>query len=98
MIEQSDVMITEMLGGMVLPMTSDLQQIGGVATYVVTPDGVPTDEDGPVFLSIHGGGLIMGGGDLTRVMTEISALSATRRALGTGLSDAADASLPCRVG
>ena len=77
MVEQSDVMIAEMLGGMVLPMTSELQQIGGVATYVVTPDGVPTRDDGPVFLSIHGGGLIMGGGDLTRVMTEISALSAS---------------------
>ena len=55
---------------------SELQQIGGVPTYVVTPDGAPTGDDSPVFLSIHGGGLIMGGGDLTRVMTEISALSA----------------------
>jgi monoterpene epsilon-lactone hydrolase len=76
MVEQADAMIAQMLGGMSLPMASELQQIGGVPTYVVTPDGAPTGDDAPVFLSIHGGGLIMGGGDLTRVMTEISALSA----------------------
>lgn len=76
MIERADVMIAQMLGGMTFPMTSELQQIGGVPTYVVTPAGAPSGDDSPVFLSIHGGGLIMGGGDLTRVMTEISAMSA----------------------
>ena len=76
MVEQADVMIADMLAGMTLPMASELQQVGGVPTYVVTPTGAPTGEGSPVFLSIHGGGLIMGGGDLTRVMTEISALSA----------------------
>lgn len=76
MIEQSDTMIAQMLGGMTLPATSELQEIGGVPTYVVVPDGAPTGDDSPVFLSVHGGGLIMGGGDLTRVMTEISAMSA----------------------
>jgi len=77
MVEQTDLMIAEMLGGMTFPMSSELQQIGGVPTYIVTPDGAPTGADSPVLLSIHGGGLIMGGGDLTRVMTEISALSAS---------------------
>ncbi len=76
MVAQTDVMVAEMLAGMALPMESELQQIDGVPTYVVTPTGAPTGDDSPVFLSIHGGGLIMGGGDLTRVMTEISALSA----------------------
>lgn len=75
MISQIDAMVTEMLSGMSLPMESELQKISGVPTYVVTPSGAPTGDDAPVFLSIHGGGLIMGGGDLTRVMTEISALS-----------------------
>ena len=65
-----------MLSGMAFPMESSLEQIAGVPTYVVTPTGAPTGDDSPVFLSIHGGALIMGGGDLTRVMTEISALSA----------------------
>ncbi|MGG7463305.1 alpha/beta hydrolase fold domain-containing protein [Plantibacter sp. YIM 135347] len=76
MVEQADTMIAQMLGGMTLPATSALQEIGGVPTYVVVPDGAPAGDDSPVFLSIHGGGLIMGGGDLTRVMTEISAMSA----------------------
>lgn len=73
---QNDAMVTEMLAGMTLPMASELQQVDGVPTYVVTPTGAPTGDGSPVFLSIHGGALIMGGGDLTRVMTEISALSA----------------------
>jgi len=77
LVEQTDLMIAGMLGGMILPMSSELHQVGGVPTYVVTPDGAPTGEDSPVLLSIHGGALIMGGGDLTRVMTEISALSAS---------------------
>ncbi|MGY4857357.1 alpha/beta hydrolase fold domain-containing protein [Cryobacterium sp. AP23] len=76
MIEQTDIMIAQMLSGMTLPMASELKDVGGVPTYVVVPDGAPAGDDSPVFLSIHGGGLIMGGGDLTRVMTEISALSA----------------------
>ncbi len=75
-VAQTDAMVAEMLSGMSLPMDSELQQIGGVPTYVVTPTGARTGDDSPVFLSIHGGALIMGGGDLTRVMTEISALSA----------------------
>jgi epsilon-lactone hydrolase len=75
-VERSDAFITEILSGMSFPMDSTLEQIVGVPTYVVTPAGAPTADDSPVFLSIHGGGLILGGGDLTRVMTEISALSA----------------------
>lgn len=74
-IEQSDAFVAEMLSGMALPMESSLEQVAGVPTYVVIPSGAPTGDDSPVFLSIHGGALIMGGGDLTRVMTEISALS-----------------------
>jgi epsilon-lactone hydrolase len=74
-VEQTDAFVTEMLRGLSFPMDSTLEQIGGVPTYVVTPAGAPSGDDSPVFLSIHGGGLILGGGDLTRVMTELSALS-----------------------
>lgn len=74
-VQQTDAFVADMLSGMSLPMESELEQIGGVPTYVVTPPGAPSGDDSPVFLSIHGGGLILGGGDLTRVMTEISALS-----------------------
>ena len=75
-VEQTDAFVTDMLAGMTLPMESSLEQIGGVPTYVVTPIGTVAGDDAPIFLSIHGGALIVGGGDLTRVMTEISALSA----------------------
>jgi len=75
MLAQTDAMVAQMLAGMALPMASELRQIGGVPTFVVTPEGAPSGEGSPVLLSIHGGALIMGGGDLTRVMTEISALS-----------------------
>jgi monoterpene epsilon-lactone hydrolase len=75
-VEQTDAFVTDMLAGIALPMQSSLEQIAGVPTYVVIPTHVPVAEDGPIFLSIHGGALILGGGDLTRVMTEISAMSA----------------------
>ena len=35
----------------------------------------PQGDDAPVYLSLHGGALILGGGDLTRVMTQIGAMS-----------------------
>lgn len=76
LVAQTDAMVAEMLSGVNVPVVSELQQIDGVPTYVVTPVGAPTGQDSPVFLSVHGGGLILGGGDLTRVMTEISAMSA----------------------
>lgn len=75
-VAQMDGFIADMLGGMTFPMDSVLEEIAGVPTYVVTPATAPTGDDSPVFLSVHGGALIMGGGDLTRVMTEISAMSA----------------------
>lgn len=76
MVAQSNQMLGEMLGNVGLPVTSELRKVGGVPSYIVTPIGAPTDDDSPVYLSIHGGALIVGGGDLTRVMTELSAMSA----------------------
>ncbi|WP_291048884.1 alpha/beta hydrolase fold domain-containing protein [Herbiconiux sp.] len=72
-IGQVDTMVTGMLAGMPSLAESALIDADGVPTYVVTPPGAPTGDDAPVFLNIHGGGLIMGAGDLTRVMTEIGA-------------------------
>lgn len=39
------------------------EEIGGVATHVVVPDGVD-ESDAPLLLELHGGGLVLGGGDL----------------------------------
>ncbi|MBL7496482.1 alpha/beta hydrolase [Frankia sp. CNm7] len=38
----------------------------GVRVYVITPPGVP--DDGRVYLDIHGGALILGGGEVCRAM------------------------------
>lgn len=59
-----------------LPLRSELQHPGGVPTYVITPHAAA--DDSPVYLDIHGGALLYGGGDLTRVIGEFGAM-------GTGL-------------
>ena len=71
-VAQTDAFVTDMLSGMPPLADSELRDVAGVPTYVITPKGTPVDEDAPVYLSIHGGALVMGGGDLTRVMTEIN--------------------------
>ena len=72
-VEQTDAMVAEMLSGMPSLADSELRDVAGVPTYVITPPNAPVGDDAPVYLSIHGGALVMGGGDLTRVMTEMNA-------------------------
>ncbi len=50
------------------PVTSVLDAMGGVPTYVLTPH--EADADGPIVLDVHGGALIFGGGALAGVMCE----------------------------
>jgi len=47
-----------------LPVTSEVADAGGVRTYVQRP--AEADADGPVYLDIHGGGLVYGSGDVCR--------------------------------
>ena len=47
--------------------------VGGVPVFVVTPEGVDGGDDQPVYLDIHGGALIMGGGEACRAMAQASA-------------------------
>jgi epsilon-lactone hydrolase len=54
-----------------LSVRSDLAHPGGVPTWVVAPD--EADSDGPIQLDIHGGGLILGAGEVTRIAGEINA-------------------------
>lgn len=74
-VSRTDAMVAEMLSGMPQLADSELRDIAGVPTYVLTPKdtaaGDATD-DAPVYLTFHGGALIMGGGDLTRVMAEFN--------------------------
>ncbi len=58
-----------------LPVTSELTEIGGVPTFVLRADGAPEDPDGPIYLNIHGGGLILGGGPACRALGGLTALT-----------------------
>jgi len=69
---QTDAMVAEMLSGMPPLADSELRDIAGVPTYVLTPKNADVADDAPVYLTFHGGALVMGGGDLTRVMAEFN--------------------------
>ncbi|WP_306769314.1 alpha/beta hydrolase [Parafrankia sp. BMG5.11] len=68
MIAARDAAIRPRLVDRASRIAADVEEIdlGGVGTFVITPRGAPDNER--VFLDIHGGGLIMGGGDLCRAM------------------------------
>jgi epsilon-lactone hydrolase len=57
-----------------LPVERSEFQLGPVTVYVFRPDHVPDGPDTPLYLDIHGGALILGGGDLCRLMATGSAL------------------------
>jgi acetyl esterase/lipase len=57
-----------------LPVERSEFQLGGVTTFVIRPTFVPDTSDTPIFLDFHGGGLIMGGGELCRLMATGGAL------------------------
>jgi monoterpene epsilon-lactone hydrolase len=43
--------------------------LGGVTTHVLVPSHAADHREAPIFLELHGGSLIMGGGDLAWMMT-----------------------------
>jgi monoterpene epsilon-lactone hydrolase len=49
--------------------------IGGVPIFALTPRGAPAGPDAPIYLDIHGGALIMGGGEACRVMATLATAS-----------------------
>jgi len=70
MITTANEMLIAVLGSQPPVPSSALEEIavGDVPVVVLTPDGLPDDPDQPVYFDIHGGGLIMGGGEACRVM------------------------------
>lgn len=58
-----------------LPLERSDFDLGGVRTYVLRPTHVPDSSDTPIYLDIHGGGLIMGGGDACVAMTVPGAMT-----------------------
>jgi len=66
MISARDAMIQPMFESMASGVTADVEEIevGGAAVHVVVPDEI--DDDSQVILSLHGGALILGGGESCR--------------------------------
>jgi acetyl esterase/lipase len=58
-----------------LPVESSETEIDGVRTYVVRAPEVPDDKSTPIYLDIHGGALISGGGEACRAMAAGSAMN-----------------------
>ena len=58
-----------------LPVAVEELDVNGVAVYAARPHGVPEKADEPVFLWMHPGGLLVGGGDACRATTCRTALS-----------------------
>jgi epsilon-lactone hydrolase len=57
-----------------LPIDRSELEIDGVHTYVLRPHDVADQPDTPVYLDIHGGALVMGGGELCALMATGPAL------------------------
>lgn len=81
-IKASDEMMvafTEMVPA-VPASTVDTILVGDVQVFVLTPEGVPDDDpDQPIYFDIHGGALIMGGGDACRALaTKVAAMTRMR--------------------
>ena len=76
LIKDTDALLVAVMGAQVehLRDSVDLRSVGGVPVFVVTPEDV--DEVGdtrPIYLDIHGGSLLMGGGKACEVMARRSA-------------------------
>jgi monoterpene epsilon-lactone hydrolase len=57
-----------------LPLERSEFELDGVTTYVLRPSHVPDGPDTPIYIDIHGGALIMGGGEVCRLMASGGAL------------------------
>ncbi|GAA3629254.1 hypothetical protein GCM10022236_34440 [Microlunatus ginsengisoli] len=73
MIEQRDGSIAKRFTDDGLAVTTERQEVAGVDTYVLRAEGVSDSDTTPIYLDLHGGGLIFGAGDLTRVWGSMTA-------------------------
>jgi acetyl esterase/lipase len=69
-VAETDGFVRSMVGDAVAGFTGSIEEreIGPCPLYVITPEGV-TDDDARVFLDIHGGAWVLGGGDLCKRTT-----------------------------
>jgi acetyl esterase/lipase len=59
-----------------IPATHETREIAGVPVHVITPEGVDAGDDAPIYLDIHGGALVAGGGEACRFMNTSTAARA----------------------
>jgi epsilon-lactone hydrolase len=77
-LEQRNSLLAEVMGSRLpadLPLTESSFELDGVTTYRFRPSHVDDGPDTPVYLDIHGGGLILGGGEACRQMARGSSLA-----------------------
>ena len=74
-VERGNSLMAGRFANLDLPVTAGELEIGGVRTYVLRAHDVPDSDDTPVYLDIHGGGLIFGGGELCRQMASATAMT-----------------------
>lgn len=71
-IAERDTAAAEMIRSRIpadLPLEESSFEIDGVTTYILRPHHVETGAATPIYLEIHGGGLIFGGGEVCRLMS-----------------------------
>jgi acetyl esterase/lipase len=73
-IEEGDRFLLERFGSRQLPVLVDDTEIAGVHTFVIRAEGARAGPETPIYLDIHGGALIMGGGPVCRLMGSATAL------------------------
>ncbi len=74
-IEHRNRYIMERFAGAELPVVVEDTEIVGVHTYILRAPGVPDSLETPIYLDIHGGALIMGGGEACRLMASANAMA-----------------------
>ena len=74
-IGRRDEYLMERFAGGELPVVVDDTEIAGVHSYILRVPEVPDTPETPIYLDIHGGALIMGGGEACRLMASASAMT-----------------------
>ena len=73
-VERGNAWMVERFAGQ-FPVSVDDTEIAGVHTYVVVADGVSDGPETPVYLDIHGGALVIGGGEACRLLASANAVA-----------------------
>jgi monoterpene epsilon-lactone hydrolase len=74
-IEATDAYLVERFGGTEFPVEVRDIEIAGVRTFLLRSHDVLDDPSTPVYLDIHGGALIAGGGEACRLMGSATAMT-----------------------